>query len=106
MIRKVNGQWCLVFQVCESRRQQLLESHVSCYCVQKTISSTSGVPYQMSRMQLTVSSDVETESKHPSDIPGCHLILMLPAVIVRMCFPFQYSVIPLMPRHLSIHLQS
>ncbi|KNB44353.1 hypothetical protein JH06_3746 [Blastocystis sp. subtype 4] len=106
VVRKVNGQWCLVFQVCELRRQQLLESHVSCYCVQKTISSTSGVPYQMSRMQLTVGNEVCSYAKHPSDIPGCHLILMLPAVIVSLYFSFHYSVILLMPLLPSIRLQS
>ena len=54
MIRRIDGQWCLVFQICESRRQQILDSHISCYCVQKTVNKMSGVPYQMSRMRLSV----------------------------------------------------
>ena len=54
MIRRVEGRWSFVFQVCELRQQQLLESHVSVYCVQKTLSDTSGVPYQMTHMELAV----------------------------------------------------
>jgi singapore isolate B (sub-type 7) whole genome shotgun sequence assembly, scaffold_3 len=55
VIRRVEGRWSFVFQVCELRQQQqLLESHVSVYCVQKTLSDTSGVPYQMTHMELAV----------------------------------------------------
>lgn len=60
----------------------------------------------MSRMQLTVGNEVCSYAKHPSDIPGCHLILMLPAVIVSLYFSFHYSVILLMPLLPSIRLQS
>lgn len=54
MIREVNGEWYLMFQVCERRKHQLIESHVTCYCVQKTMNSAVGVPYQLRYMSLDV----------------------------------------------------
>ena len=74
IIKRIDGQWYLVFQVCELRKHQLVESHVSCYCVQKTVSEASGVPFQMTRMRLT----------HPSNDQHGRLVLMLPAFI---CHP-------------------
>ena len=43
-----------MFQVCERRKHQLVESHISCYCVQKTVNATAGVPYQLRTMSLDV----------------------------------------------------
>lgn len=43
-----------MFQVCERRKHQLIESHISCYCVQKTVNATAGVPYQLRAMSLDV----------------------------------------------------
>ena len=54
IIKRIHGQWCFIFQVCELRKHQLVESCISCYSVQKTINDASGVPFQMTRMQLTV----------------------------------------------------
>ena len=50
----MNGEWYLMFQVCERRKHQLIESHVTCYCVQKTMNSAVGVPYQLRYMSLDV----------------------------------------------------
>ena len=46
-----------MFQVCERRKHQLIESCISCYCVQKSINATAGVPYQIKYMSLEVSPD-------------------------------------------------
>ena len=43
-----------MFQICERRKHQLIESHVTCYSVQKTVNSESGVPFQIRRMKLDV----------------------------------------------------
>ena len=56
IIKRIHGQWCLIFQVCELRKHQLVESRISCYSVQKTVNDASGVPFQMTRMHLTVLS--------------------------------------------------
>lgn len=43
-----------MFQVCERRKHQLIESHISCYSVQKTVNTTAGIPYQLRAMRLDV----------------------------------------------------
>ena len=43
-----------MFQICERRKHQLIESHVSCYCVKKAIDSSAGVPFQLHSMSLDV----------------------------------------------------
>lgn len=43
-----------MFQVCERRKHQLIESHISCYSVQKTVNTTAGIPYQLRSMRLDV----------------------------------------------------
>ncbi|OAO14366.1 hypothetical protein AV274_3956 [Blastocystis sp. ATCC 50177/Nand II] len=35
VIREINGEWFFMFQICERRKHQLIESHVSCYSVEK-----------------------------------------------------------------------
>ena len=45
-----------MFQICERRKHQLIESHVTCYSVQKTVNAESGVPFQIRRMKLDVAS--------------------------------------------------
>ena len=54
VIREVNGEWYFMFQVCERRKHQLIESHVTCYCVQKTVNASAGIPYQITYMSLDV----------------------------------------------------
>ncbi|OAO15878.1 Inward rectifier potassium channel irk-1 [Blastocystis sp. ATCC 50177/Nand II] len=73
VIRRIDGKWCFVFQICEMRKHQLIESHVTCYCVQKTVNKSSGVPFQMSRMTLS----------HPKESRSGYTVMMLPAVIVH-----------------------
>lgn len=73
VIRRIDGKWCFVFQICEMRKHQLLESHVTCYCVQKTVNKSSGVPFQMSRMNLS----------HPKEVRSGYTVMMLPAVIIH-----------------------
>ena len=46
-----------MFQICERRKHQLIESHVTCYSVQKTVNAESGVPFQIRRMKLDVPSN-------------------------------------------------
>ena len=53
-----------MFQVCERRKHQLIESRVSCYCVQKSMNATVGVPYQIKYMSLDVGKS-DTESSYP-----------------------------------------
>lgn len=73
VIREVNGEWYFMFQVCERRKHQLIESHVTCYCVQKTVNAFAGIPYQITYMSLD----------HPDDKLGGFLLLFLPAVIIH-----------------------
>lgn len=47
-----------MFQICERRKHQLIESHVTCYSVQKTVNAESGVPFQIRRMKLDVASNL------------------------------------------------
>lgn len=94
MIRRIDGKWCFVFQICEMRKHQLIESHITCYCVQKTVNESSGVPFQMSRMTLSVMSISPSHPQHPVELRSGFTVMMLPAVIVstltfltRRCTP-------------------
>ena len=82
MIRRIDGKWCFVFQICEMRKHQLIESHVTCYCVQKTVNESSGVPFQMSRMTLSVVPISPPHPQHPTELCSGFTVMMLPAVIV------------------------
>ena len=82
IIKRIHGQWCFVFQVCELRKHQLVESRISCYCVQKTINDASGVPFQMTHMQLSVRFLASFHLQHPSSQNQGSLVLMLPAFVV------------------------
>lgn len=96
-IRQVNGVWYFLLQVCELRKHQLVDCHISCYCIQKSVSSTSGVPFQLSRMRLL----------RPNDESGGVLLLMLPAVVIHRidCFSPLYpnSVRSLNPSNVQIN---
>lgn len=72
-----------MFQVCERRKHQLIESHISCYSVQKTVSASAGIPYQLRSMRLDVHSEV-VDKQHPDDRLGGYILLFLPAVIVMV----------------------
>ena len=94
VIRRIDGKWCFVFQICEMRKHQLIESHVTCYCVQKTVNKSSGVPFQMSRMALSVMPVSPPHLQHPKESRSGYTVMMLPAVIVsaptlltRRCTP-------------------
>ena len=54
VIREINGEWYFMFQICERRKHQLIESHVTCYSVQKTVNAESGVPFQIRHINLDV----------------------------------------------------
>lgn len=94
VIRRIDGKWCFVFQICEMRKHQLIESHVTCYCVQKTVNESSGVPFQMSRMTLSVLSISPPHPQHPKELRSGFTVMMLPAVIVSALTPLTHRSIP------------
>ena len=79
IIRRIQGNLYLMFQVVELRKHQLNEAHVRLYCVRKDPGSSrlhqdsSACHFHTSSMRL----------KHPDDETGSMLLLCLPQIVVH-----------------------
>ncbi|DBA04721.1 TPA: hypothetical protein N0F65_004358 [Lagenidium giganteum] len=85
VIRKIRGEYYLMFQVCERRKHQLVEAHVRCYAMRHNV-ATNGVSenlYQCYQMRL----------QQPDDDCGAMMLLVLPQVVVHRIDPWS----PLFP---------
>ncbi|KAF0687391.1 Aste57867_20860 [Aphanomyces stellatus] len=86
VIRKIRGDYYLMFQVCERRKHQLAEAHLRCYAVRHEISDdgTEEALFQTHHMRI----------QQPDDDIGAFLLMALPQVVVHRIDPWS----PLFPR--------
>ncbi|OQR90173.1 inward rectifier K channel (IRK-C) family protein [Achlya hypogyna] len=86
VIRKIRGNYYLMFQVCERRKHQLVEAHVRCYGIRHDIAAdgTEEALFQTHHMRL----------QQPDDDIGAYLLMALPQLVVHRID--QWS--PLFPR--------
>lgn len=75
VIRRVRGKPYFMFQVCELRKHQLVETNVRCYAIRHERDERTGVvsSFQAFNMRLT----------HPDDDLGARLLLVFPSIVVR-----------------------
>ncbi|KAF0717163.1 hypothetical protein AaE_010917, partial [Aphanomyces astaci] len=74
VVQQIHGEYCVLFQVCERRRHQLVEAHVRCYGVAKRHSDP---PFQTLPMRI----------QSPDDNLGAFVLLALPQLIVHRIDP-------------------
>ncbi|KAK8814145.1 hypothetical protein WA158_008007 [Blastocystis sp. Blastoise] len=67
ILRKINGVWHFIFQVCDRRKHQVLQPSIHIYCCQHTYNEQDKVRYQLSYMAQY--------AEHDRDVP---LFLALP----------------------------
>ncbi|ETV91904.1 hypothetical protein, variant 1 [Aphanomyces invadans] len=70
VVRKIDGDFFVMFQVCERRRHQLVEAHVRCYGVAKRHCH---VPFHVVQMRV----------HSPDDNLGASLLMALPQVVAH-----------------------
>lgn len=85
VIRKIRGDYYLMFQVCERRKHQLVEAHVRCYAVRNELDKDGSGETIFQCHQMRV--------QQPDDDCGAMLLMVLPQVIVHRIDPFS----PLFP---------
>ncbi|RQM16573.1 hypothetical protein B5M09_001462 [Aphanomyces astaci] len=73
VVQQIHGEYCVLFQVCERRRHQLVEAHVRCYGVAKRHSDA---PFQTLPMRI----------QSPDDNLGAFVLLALPQLIARYSY--------------------
>lgn len=86
VIRKIRGEFYLMFQVCERRKHQLVEAHVRLYAMRHVFANNGGTPealYQSHQMRV----------QQPDDDCGGMLLIAMPQIIVHRIDPWS----PLFP---------
>ena len=73
MVRRVDGSYYLVFQVCELRRHHLLDAKIRVFAVRHERDEHGAAYYQAHRMQL----------RRPRDDTGGLLLMALPQLVVH-----------------------
>eukprot|EP00406_Dinophysis_acuminata_P067221 CAMPEP_0179292298 /NCGR_PEP_ID=MMETSP0797-20121207/42786_1 /TAXON_ID=47934 /ORGANISM="Dinophysis acuminata, Strain DAEP01" /LENGTH=470 /DNA_ID=CAMNT_0021001411 /DNA_START=32 /DNA_END=1441 /DNA_ORIENTATION=+ len=76
VISEIDGEWYLMFQVCDFRKHQLCEAHLRMYSIQHT--DVGGVCYQTRAMRV----------QHPDDELGGMLLPALPQLVVHRVDPW------------------
>jgi len=75
VIREINGRLFLMMQVCETRRQHLIEAKVRCYAFLARPSDNFGGPPLLEQRTMRL--------LHPNDELGAMLVLATPACVVH-----------------------
>lgn len=103
VLRRIRGEYYLMFQVGELRKHQLLEAHVRCYAIRHhrslptpEVSEICDVPLETTPFQTH-----SMRLQHPDDELGSNLLLVLPQIVVHRIDAWS----PLMPppRWMSSH---
>jgi hypothetical protein len=84
-MRKIRGEWYMMMQLCEQRRQQLIEAHVRCYCIRADTLSPNEIG-AFSGSRLTPQQYVTAypmRLQQPDDEMGGMVLMALPSLIVH-----------------------
>eukprot|EP00747_Dinoflagellata_sp_TGD_P165258 gnl/TRDRNA2_/TRDRNA2_186302_c0_seq1.p1 gnl/TRDRNA2_/TRDRNA2_186302_c0~~gnl/TRDRNA2_/TRDRNA2_186302_c0_seq1.p1 ORF type:complete len:625 (-),score=82.58 gnl/TRDRNA2_/TRDRNA2_186302_c0_seq1:104-1978(-) len=85
VLKTIDGENYLMFQVCEMRRTELLESHIRCYLLSNNKKAPQDAPPGLAgtREQWTTIKQQPMRLERPDDSLGGQVLLVLPQVIVH-----------------------